>query len=67
MAWNKRTERFVDEVNVNRWQEIVEENIYASDIVSYLLNNWFDCDDKATFLYDIANEYEVELTEEEED
>lgn len=67
MAWNRRTDKYVSDVNVDRWEEIVRENIYQSDIVDYLLNHWFDIDSKATFLYDIAKDYEVELTEEEED
>ena len=67
MAYNRRTDRYVSEENVGRWEDIVRENIYQSEIVDYLLNNWFDIDNKATFLYDIANDYEVELTEEEED
>ena len=67
MAYNRRTDRYVSEENVGRWEDIVRENIYQSEIVDYLLNNWFDIDNKATFLYDIAHDYEVELTEEEED
>ena len=67
MAWNRRTDKYVPDHDVERWEEIIEEQVYASEIVRYLLDNWFGIDDKATFLYDLAQDYDVELTEEEDD
>lgn len=67
MALNRRTDEYVSAETLYRWEGIVRENISQSNIVDYPLHNWFSSDDKATFLYDLATDYEVELTEEEED
>ena len=69
MAWNHRTDEPVLDEDVSEWENRIKEEISPTDIVHYLFDNWFGIDDKTTFLYDLAEEYGVELpvTEEDED
>ena len=67
MAWNRKTESYVSDDDVDNWERILRNTFTAEEFLHELILCLSD-NDKATFFSWIAQDYDIELpvTNEEE-